>query len=167
MNNKRFSFRGLLVVLAAMAFVLPCLTSCEYFVDVYFNVENPINDTIDFVGWQGTGVVNMTTPYTNRPGQEWEQTMDHVTVSFVGSMGGPSVAISVEQAFASLCNDYDSVMLTRRSDGASTITYRHDENATDAQRYFFTREAWKCDPEGETEKDRNYTLILTKEMFNK
>ena len=107
----------------------------------------------------------MTTPYTNRPDQEWEQTMDHVTVSLVGSMGGPSVAISVEQAFASLCNDYDSVKLTRRSDGASTITYRHDENATDAQRYFFTREAWSCTPEGETEKDRTYTLILKEEMF--
>ena len=165
MNNRKFRFGTLLVFLAAMTFALPCLTSCEYFVDVYFNVENPTNDTIDFIGWQGIGVVNMTTPYTNRPDQEWEQTMDHVTVSLVGSMGGPSVAISVEQAFASLCNDYDSVKLTRRSDGASTITYRHDENATDAQRYFFTREAWSCTPEGETEKDRTYTLILKDEMF--
>ena len=88
-----------------------------------------------------------------------------LAVSLAGSMGGPSVAISVEQAFASLCNDYDSVKLTRCSDGASTITYRHDENATDAQRYFFTREAWNCTPEGETEKDRTYTLILKEEMF--
>ena len=152
MNNRKFRFGTLLVFLAAMTFALPCLTSCEYFVDVYFNVENPTNDTIDFIGWQGTGVVNMTTPYTNRPG-------------LAGSMGGPSVAISVEQAFASLCNDYDSVKLTRRSDGASTITYRHDENATDAQRYFFTCEAWSCTPEGETEKDRTYTLILKEEMF--
>jgi hypothetical protein len=62
-------------------------------------------------------------------------------------------------------SDYDSVRLTRRSDNASTITYHHNENATNAQRYFFTREAWKCDPEGETEKDRTYTLILTEDMF--
>ena len=84
---------------------------------------------------------------------------------FFSAMGGPSVAISEEQAFASLCNDYDSVKLTRRSDGAATIIYRHDENASDAQRYFFTREAWVCDPEGETQKDRTYTLILTDDMF--
>ena len=161
-TTKRFMMICCLMVMSAMTFTL---TSCEYFVDVYFNVEHPTNDTIDFTGWQGTGVVNMTTPYTNRPGQEWEQTMDHVTVSMAGAMGGPSVAISEEQAFASLCNDYDSVKLTRRSDGASTIIYRHDENASDAQRYFFTREAWSCDPEGETQKDRTYTLILTEDMF--
>lgn len=41
-----------------------------------------------------------------------------------------------------------------------TFVFRHDENATEEQRYFFTREAWHCDPEGETEKDRTYTLIL-------
>lgn len=57
-------------------------------------------------------------------------------------------------------SDYDSVMLTRSSDGATSIVFRHDENATEEQRYFFTREAWHCDPEGETEKDRTYTLIL-------
>ncbi len=45
MNNRKFRFGTLLMFLAAMTFALPCLTSCEYFVDVYFNVENPTNDT--------------------------------------------------------------------------------------------------------------------------
>ncbi|MCR4847628.1 MAG: hypothetical protein K5920_02095 [Bacteroidales bacterium] len=162
MKNRKLRFGTLLVFLAAMFF---SMTSCDYFVEVGFNIESPENDTIDFNGWQGTGVVNMTTPYTNQSGQEWEQTMDQITVSMFGVMGGRSVAISEEQAFAKLMSDFDSVKIIRRSDGASTITYRHDENATDEQRYFFTREAWKCDPEGETEKDRIYTLILTEEMF--
>jgi hypothetical protein len=165
MSNKRFSFRRLLVVLAAMAFMLPFMTSCEYFVDVDFNVANPANDTIDFIGWRDNTERRMTTPYTNLPGEEWETKMDHVTVSLLGAHGGPYVAISEEQAFTQLMSDYDSVRLTRRSDNASTITYHHNENATNAQRYFFTREAWKCDPEGETEKDRTYTLILTEDMF--
>lgn len=107
----------------------------------------------------------MTTPYTNQPGEVWETKMEHVTVSLLGTHGGPYVAISEESAFTQLMSDYDSVRITRSSDNASTITYRHDENASDAQRYFFTREAWSCDPEGETQKDRTYTLILTEEMF--
>lgn len=162
MKNRKIGFGTLLAFLAAMTLAL---NSCDYFVEVSFNIENPTNDTIDFSGWQGTEVVNMTTPYTNQPSQEWEQTIDHVTVSMFGVIGGRSVAISEEQAFAQLMSDFDSVKLNRRSDGASTLIYRHDENASEEQRYFFTREAWKCDPEGETEKDRTFTLILTEEMF--
>ena len=149
--------------MAAMTFTL---TSCEYFVDVDFNVENPANDTIDFIGWRDDSERRMTTPYTNQPGEVWEAKMEHVTVSLLGAHGGPYVAISEEQAFTQLMSDYDSVRITRRSDNASTITYRHDENASGAQRYFFTREAWSCDPKGETQKDRTYTLILTEEMFH-
>jgi len=165
MNNKRFGFRTLPMLFAAMIILSSILTSCEYFVDVDFNVANPANDTIDFIGWRDNTERRMTTPYTNLPGEEWETKMDHVTVSLLGAHGGPYVAISEEQAFTQLMSDYDSVRLTRRSDNASTITYHHNENATNAQRYFFTREAWKCDPEGETEKDRTYTLILTEDMF--
>lgn len=47
MNNRKFRFGTLLVFLTAMTFTM---TSCEYFVDVDFNVENPANDTIDFIG---------------------------------------------------------------------------------------------------------------------
>ena len=164
MNNRKFRFGTLLVFLAAMTFTM---SSCEYFVDVDFNVENPANDTIDFIGWRDHSERHMTTPYTNQPGEVWETKMEHVTVSLLGAHGGPYVAISEEQAFMQLMSDYDSVRITRRSDNKSTITYRHDENASDAQRYFFTREAWSCDPEGETQKDRTYTLVLTEEMFNR
>ena len=50
MNNRKFRFGTLLVFLAAMTFILLCLTSCEWFFDVDFNVENPNNDTIVFLG---------------------------------------------------------------------------------------------------------------------
>lgn len=160
MNNKRFSFRRLMVVLAAMAFLLPFLTSCEYWVDVDFNIASNGNDTLILTGWNGTSGATFISPYTSQSGSVYE-----TTISSFGARGGSHTSVSEEQAFTQLMSDFDSVTLTRRSDGASTITYRHDENATDAQRFFFTREAWKCDPEGETEKDRTYTLILKDEMF--
>ena len=163
MNNKRFGFRRLLVVLAAMAFMLPFLTSCEYWVDVDFKIACNANDTLILTGWNGTSGATYTSPYTSQSGSVYETT----TISSFGARGGSHTSVTEEQAFTQLMSDFDSVILTRRSDGASTITYRHDENATDAQRYFFTREAWKCNPEGETEKDRTYTLILKDEMFNK
>ena len=73
---------------------------------------------------------------------------------------------SIENAFTYLSTEYDSVRFTRSSDGAATITYRHDENASNAQRYFFTREAWTCSPDDEGyDGTRTYTLILTEEMF--
>lgn len=63
-------------------------------------------------------------------------------------------------------SELDSIRIIRKSDNASTLTFRHDENATEAQRYFFTREAWDCDPPGEVLYDRRYTLILTEDMFH-
>ena len=161
MNNKRFSFRRLLVVLAAMAFVLPFMTSCEYMVDIDFKIAHNGNDTLLLTGWSGTNEVQYASPYTSNSGDVFDKT----TISSFNAGGGPSTSVTEEQAFTQLMSDFDSVRISRSSDGASTITYRHDENATDAQRFFFTREAWKCDPEGEELKSRTYTLILTEEMF--
>lgn len=156
MNNKRFSFRRLLVVLAAMTFMLPFLTSCEYFVDVNFKIAREGNDTLVLIGWYGANEVRYSSPYTSNSGDVHESP----TISSYGVKGGPHIYVTEEQAFTNLMSDYDSVMLSRSSDGATSIVFRHDENASEEQRYFFTREAWKCDPEGETEKGRNYTLIL-------
>ena len=163
MNNKRFSFRRLLVVLAAMAFMLPFMTSCEYMVDIDFKIAHNGNDTLLLTGWSGTNEVQYASPYTSNSGDVFDKT----TISSFNAGGGPSTSVTEEQAFTQLMSDFDSVRISRSSDGASTITYRHNENATDAQRFFFTREAWKCDPEGEELKSRTYTLILTEEMFNK
>ena len=160
MNNRKFRFGTLLVFLAAMTFTL---SSCEYMVNVDFEIAHNGNDTLVLTGWNGTNEVCYTRPYTSNSGDVFDKT----TISSFRAGGGSSTTVTEEQAFMQLMSDYDSVRITRRSDNKSTITYRHDEDASDAQRYFFTREAWKCDPEGEELKSRTYTLILTEEMFNK
>ena len=149
-------FRMLLVHLMVMCFAIPFLTSCEREVFVFFEVENPANDTIDFIGWRDTTEFCKTTPYITM----YRDTLNHVNVCKESRFGGMHVTITEEESFLKLCSDYDSVRLSRRSDGASTITYRHDENATEEQRYFFTREAWRCDTEGETLEGCTYTFIL-------
>ena len=158
MKNRQFRFGTLLVFLAAMTFTL---SSCEYMVNVDFEIAHYGNDTLVLTGWNGTNEVCYTSPYANNSGDVFDKT----TISSFRAGGGSSTTITEEQAFTQLMSDFDSVRIARSSDGASTITFRHDENASDAQRYFFTREAWSCKPEGETQKDRTYTLILTEEMF--
>ena len=160
MKNRKLRFGMLLAFLAAMTFTL---NSCnfEYMVNVSFQIAHSDNDALEMTGWSGTNGVCYPSPCPSTSGE----LLDKTTISALSAGGGPSIAITEEQAFAKLMSEFDSVKIIRRSDGASTLTYRHDENATEEQRYFFTREAWKCDPEGETEKDRIYTLILTEEMF--
>ncbi len=158
MKSGRLSIATLLAVMAAMAFTV---TSCDYFVDVDFKIALEGNDTLVLIGWNGENEVRHPVPWTSNSGDVYHQRI----ISYAGDWGGRGIIVTEEQAFNTLMSDYDSVMLTRSSDSTSTITYRHDENATDAQCYFFTREAWKCAPEGETEKSRTYTLILTDEMF--
>ena len=153
-GTRRFGM--LSVHLLVMCFALHFLTSCDYEIYVLYEVESPANDTIDFIGWRDSTEFCETTPYITMYGD----TLNHVNVCAEGRLGGMHVTITEEESFLKLCNDYDSVRLSRRSDGASTITYRHDENATEEQRYFFTREAWQCDPEGETLQARIYTFIL-------
>lgn len=158
MKNRQFRFGTLLVFLAAMTFTL---SSCEYMVNVDFEIAHNGNDTLMLTGWNGTNEVCYTCPYASNSGDVFDKT----TISSFRAGGGSSTTITEEQAFTQLMSDFDSVRIARSSDGASTITFRHDENASDAQRYFFTREAWSCKPEGKTQKDRTYTLILTEEMF--
>ena len=153
MKNRKIRFGTLLVFLAVMTITL---SSCEYMVNVDFEIAHNDNDTLMLTGWNGTTEVCYASPYTSNSGDVFDKT----TISSFGAGGGSSTTVTEGQAFAKLMSDYDSVMITRSSDGASTIIFRHDENATDEERYFFTREAWKCDPDGETEKDRTYTLIL-------
>ena len=157
MNNKKTKSRTLLVFLAAMAFMLPCMTSCEWFFNADFNIENPSNDTIVFLGWKDTTGTTMTCPYTSPSGDVHSQ----VSVCYQGRHGGPHGAYTEEEAFNILKLTYDSVQIIRRPSNAATITYRHDEQATEAQRYFFTREAWDA-----TEGSTYYTLKLTDEMFH-
>lgn len=152
MRNASIRF-SMLLVLTALAF---SMTSCEYFVDVDFKIVREGNDTLVLIGWYGANEVRYSSPYTSNSGDVHKSP----TISSYGVAGGPYIYVTEDQAFTNLMSDYDSVMLTRSSDGATSIVFRHDENATEEQRYFFTREAWKCDPEGETEKDRTYTLIL-------
>ena len=152
MKNRSIRF-SMLLVIAALAF---SMTSCEYFVDVDFKIAREGNDTLVLIGWNGANEVRYSSPYTSNSGDVHERP----TISMYGVSGGPNIKVTEEQAFNKLMSDYDSVMLTRSSDGATSIVFRHDENATEEQRYFFIREAWRCDPEGENEKDRTYTLIL-------
>ena len=159
MNKRKIRFGTLLVFLAAMAFTL---SSCEYMVNVDFKIAHNDNDTLVLTGWNGTNEVIYTSPYTSNSGDVFDKT----TISSFRAGGGSSTTVTEKQAFTQLMSDYDSVMITRRSDNKSTITYRHDENASNAQRYFFTREAWTCSPDDEGyDGTRTYTLILTDEMF--
>ena len=163
MNNKKFGFRTLLVVLAAMIFSLPFVaTSCQPKESVRYNATyTPGNtvDTITFEAWSLGHLVRQNTAVFYPTPTEGQNEEIPVYV-YHGVKGVPT-----EVAFNALSLEYDSVRFSRSSDGATTITFSYIENATDAQRYFFTREAWKCDPEGENMKSRTYTLILTEEMF--
>lgn len=148
--------------------LLMMLTSCEYFVDVDFEVATEPQDTLVIKRWgySYNGRCD-TIPYTNQSGKIWEQTVTEIKLCMLHTMGGPSVSISEENAFTSLISQYDSIKIIRKSDGASTITYHNGDNATDEQRYFFTRDAWICSPDIEGyEGDRTYTLKLTDDMFH-
>lgn len=141
------------------------LNSCEYFVDVAFDVATMPHDTLIVQRWGPDNSID-TIPYTNSPGTSWQHTVNSIHVSMPSAMGGPFTTIPEESAFATLIHDIDSIKIIRKSDGAFTITYRHDDNATEAQRYFFTRVAWDCDPPCEELKKRTYTFILTDDMFH-
>ena len=166
MNNKRFSFRRLLVVLAAMAFAMPFMaTSCQPKESVRFNASYSPSlsvDTITFEAWSLGKLVkqNSVAFYPTPSDGQDNQSQELPIYIYHGVRGVPT-----EVVFLALTTEYDSVRFTRSSDGASTITYSYIENATDVQRHFFTREAWQCDPEGEELKSRTYTLILKDEMF--
>lgn len=160
-NNCKQSLLIVLLVLLSALF-----SACEHFVDVDFVIKGMKNDTITLIGWSDAyqnGVTNNTTPYTTNAGSQ----MEKVSISSFNAGGGANVYVTNEQAFTQLMSDFDSVRITRSSDGASTIAFRHDDNATEGQRFFFKREAWTCSPDDEGyEGSRTYTLKLTDDMFH-
>ena len=148
-----------LVKILAFCLFIPLsvlLTSCEYRVDVSFEVKNATNDTIFFHGWgdDGANRAIYISPHSRN------------LVSGIGTWGGMDISITTEEAFMKLKTDYDIVNITRLPDSTSYITYLHDESATEEQQYFFKREAWECYPDGEEQKDRTYTFTVTDEMFD-
>jgi len=162
MNNRKFKSRTLLVFLAAMISLLFVATSCQPKESVrYYASYSPSNsvDTITFEAWSLGNLVRQNTAVFYPTPTEGQNEEIPIYV-YHGVRGVPT-----EVVFNALSLEYDSVRFSRSSDGATTITYSYIENATDAQRYFFTREAWKCDPEGEELKSRTYTFILKDEMF--
>lgn len=163
MKNNICKHSLLLVLLISLSILF---SACEHFVDVNFVLKGETNDTITLIGWSNAyqnGVTNYTTPYTTNAGIQ----MEKVSISSFNAGGGPHVSVTNEQAFTQLMSDFDSVRITRSSDGASTIIYRHDDNATESQRFFFKREAWTCSPDDEGyEGSRTYTLKLTDDMFH-
>ena len=163
MFNKKSNSKTLLVLFAAMVFTFPFVaTSCQPKESVRYNATyTPSNtvDTITFEAWSLGNLVRQNTAVFYPTPTEGQNEEIPVYV-YHGVRGVPT-----EVAFLALTTEYDSVKFTRSSDGATTITYSYIENATDAQRYFFTREAWQCTPEGEELKSRTYTFILKDEMF--
>ena len=141
------------------------LSSCDRWFFVVFSVTTTLQDTIVVQKW---GQVNScdTLSCIDSPGTPLQFNPNSIIVCTLDRRGGGRYAsIPQEEAFATLISNIDSIRIIRKSDGASTITYRHDENATEAQRYFFTRDAWTCYPEGEELYGRGYQFIATNDMF--
>ena len=163
MKTKVLSLLSISASIIIMAMLLSA--SCQPMVYIEYNATyRPVNnlDTVTFEGWSCGNLVRQNTEVFYVVQSDGHNNHDEMIPIFVYD-GVRSVETDV--AFYYLAVEYDSVRFTRSSDGASTITYRHDDNESEAQRYFFTREAWDCSPEGEELKDRTYTFKLTDEMF--
>lgn len=154
-----------LIILIILSPLSLTLSSCEYFVDVWFDIATTPQDTLIVQRWGDYNCCD-TIPYTNLPETNWEETVSRIRVGSANAMGGRYTSVSEESSFATLLSQIDSIRIIRKSDNASTITFRHDENATEAQRYFFTREAWDCDPPDEKMYSRTYTFKFTDDMFH-
>ena len=160
------SLKTKLLLTCLFVSIISLFTACEHYVDVDFVISKTNdNDTITFIGWNKAyqdGMTYYKIPFVTNNGEQ----MICATICSFSVGGGPNVCVSREQAFVRLMSDFDSVRIVRHSDGASTITYRHDDSATDSQRFFFKPEAWMCNPDDEGfEGSRTYKLKLTEEMF--
>ena len=158
--KKPFKTIILVGLFAPLSFVF---NSCEYFVDVSFDIATTPQDSLVIQRWgrDFDGKYD-TIPFTSLSGASFFRQ----TIAMASNAGGPQTTISEEVSFKRLSTELDSIRIIRKSDNSSTTTYRHDENATEAQRYFFTRDAWDCDPPEEELLTRRYTLILTDDMFH-
>ena len=154
---KTISFLGINTMLCVIvSFVF---YACVPQKAAYFKVDYATeSDTIRVECWETGRLMGDYTskPYITSTGK------DYAVIGIYSYRDSPQM-FSEENAFHFLCVRYDSVRFTRLSDNAATITYRHDENATEAQRYFFTREAWTRDPEGKNVW--TYHFHLTDDMF--
>lgn len=127
---------------------------------------NPIYhiDTLTFEAWSLGNLVRKNTVVFYQTSSNI-QNGQYEEIPILRYEGGRNV--STEAVFTSLSSEYDSVRFTRSSDGASTITYRHDEDASEEQCSFFKRVAWSCEPDDNGyEGSRTYTLNLTDDMFH-
>ena len=76
--------------------------------------------------------------------------------------------LSWDEAMRLLKDNVANVKITRKSDNKS-ISYRHEENATEQEKFFFTKDAWvitddeSYDDEGLVRRD--YTFFVTDELF--
>ena len=139
MNNKRFSFRRLLVVLAAMAFVMPFMaTSCQPKESVRFNASYSPSlsvDTITFEAWSLGKLVkqNSVAFYPSPSDGQDNQSQELPIYIYHGVRGVPT-----EVVFLALTTEYDSVRFTRSSDGllplpTATLKTRRMRNATSSR----------------------------------
>lgn len=129
------------------------LSSCRHYryFDWHIGIEQP-TDTIIVDFWAG-GHYSRTIPFLDAEGRT------HTELDFYFA-----IAIDTqpdEWVWCGFRSHHDSVRITRKADGASTITYSYNAESTDEQRFFFTEEAWYTEPEGST----NYYLILADDMF--
>ena len=162
MKSKHFLLKsiGISIIFVAMLSIASCQPKESVRYNASYSPGNTV-ETITFEAWSLGNLVRQNTAVfypTPTEGQNEE-------IPIYVYHGVKSV--SMEEAFLSLTTEYDSVRFTRSSDGASTITFRHDDNATEGQRFFFKREAWTCSPDDEGyEGSRTYTLKLTDDMFH-
>lgn len=164
--KHRIHFTSKRIAVLAVLLVTLTIASCKPRVPVEFKaVYNPTIaiDTITFEGWSlGNLVKKNTAVFYPTPSSIQNGQYEELPIFIYEGIGN----VSTQDAFRILSSDYDSVRFIRSSDGASTITYCHDENATENQRLFFKREAWTCNPDDEGYVGtRTYTFKLTDDMF--
>lgn len=146
---KRLSFIIVVFFILSMPFLSSCLHYKNF--DWYIGIEQP-TDTIIVDFWDG-GHYSRTIPFLDAEGRTHTQ----LCFSFITILDTQPD----EWAWEGFRSNYDSVKITRKADGASTITYSYNAESTEEQRFFFTEEAWYTEPEGST----NYYLILADDMF--
>lgn len=165
--KHRIHFTSKRIAVLAVLFVTLTIVSCKPRVPVEFKaVYNPTIaiDTVTFEGWSlGNLVKKNTAVFYPTPSNIQNGQYEELPIFIYEGIGN----VSSQDAFRFLSSDYDSVRFTRSSDAASTITYCHDENATENQCFFFKRESWTCNPDAEGyEGTRTYTFNLTDDMFH-
>lgn len=135
-------------------------TSCRRYLTFFFEADyDPAlySNEIMFEGWKDGGIVC----------QRYSDIHLEGTIESYATIRDIHIADEIHRedtnqennAIASLRMEYDSVRFTRLSDSTSTVTYRYDAGATEAQRFFFEPRGWT--------KRAPYTFIfyLSDEMF--